>query len=303
MRRRLGIPLRQLPEPEPAYGLYQQLRVDAESRSRGFLGPDDVRRFEEIASRRGGDWCTAVLGYTFPGINYVSTIDGWHLVHADELGIDPPLPARIIQAREETAARDRERQRQETERRDRERRQWDALVAAAGVEVTVRANTRHTGTSGALRHAVPNTELLSGRSRRHLPGRGLCETPGRADPLHLSDPSDDPANCRRCLTYMEQVRALGAPVPPTAAERRLLQLVSEGAVFTFHVARRPATIRDTSQRSKGAWGHLGRKVDAAVGKLEAKGWVRRDQTYSATQDGRRGDRWRLTDTGTAALEG
>ncbi|MCG8971780.1 hypothetical protein [Streptomyces sp. CL12-4] len=73
-------------------------------------------------------------------------------------------------------------------------------------------------------------------------------------------------------------------------------------VFTFRPARGGPTIRDTSTRSNAAWGHLGRKVDTAVKKLEDKGWVRKDEEYSRTESGQLGDRWRLTDAGTAALE-
>lgn len=93
------------------------------------------------------------------------------------------------------------------------------------------------------------------------------------------------------------------PAPATAAERRLLELVKKGVVFTFRPARGGPTIRDTSTRSNAAWGALGRKVDAAVKKLEAKGWVRKDDELTRTEAGHYGDRWRLTDAGTAALEG
>ncbi|MDV6291317.1 hypothetical protein R2F25_38550 [Streptomyces sp. UP1A-1] len=102
---------------------------------------------------------------------------------------------------------------------------------------------------------------------------------------------------------MEKVRPLDAPAPPTAAERRMLELVKSGVVFTIRPARGGPTIRDTSTRSSAAWGALGRKVDAAVKKLEAKGWVRKDDTFSRTEAGHYGDCWRLTEAGTAALEG
>lgn len=291
------------PEPEPAYdlGLHQELLKDAEAKSRGPLGPADLKQMYAVAERRGSDWCTAVLGYGFSGIDRSTSVEGFVLILADELGITPPLPARIVQARQQQREREELRARQARERREREQRRWDAALAAAGVEMTVRENTRHSGVKGSLRHAAPKDDLVSGRSRRHPADRGLCETPGRSNPLVLSEPVDAPANCVRCLDYLEKVRPLDAPAPPTPTERGLLELVKAGAVFTVYV-RTGRTIRDTSERSKGAWGHFGRKVDAGVDKLQAKGWVVKDGERSATQAGHLGDRWRLTDAGTAALE-
>ncbi|MFE6639586.1 hypothetical protein ACFVFT_38270 [Streptomyces tendae] len=303
MRRRVVTVLLPHPEPEPAYDLYQEVRRDAEGRSRGPLGPEDLNRMQEVAARRGRDWCTAVLGHAFPGIDRSTSTDGWTLIVADELRLDPPLPDRVIRQRALHEEAEKLRVKQEQERQEREQRRWEAALATAGVEVTVRENTRHTGVGGSLRHAVPKTDVVSGRSRKHPAGRNLCEAPGRTNPLHLSDPVDAPANCYRCLGWMEKVRPLDAPAPPTAAERRLLELVKSGAVFTFRPARGGPTIRDTSTRSNAAWGALGRKVDAAVKKLEGKGWVRKDETFSKTEGGQYGDCWRLTDAGTAALEG
>ncbi|MET9776182.1 hypothetical protein ABZ023_18310 [Streptomyces sp. NPDC006367] len=303
MRRRVVTVVLPEPEPEPAYDLYQEVRRDADNRSRGPLGPDDLRRMNEVAGRRGYDWCTAVLGRAFPGVDRMSTVDGWTLVGADELNLDPPLPPRIVEERRLRQEAEELRARQAEERRAREQRRWDAALAAAGVEMTVRENTRHTGVRGSLRHAVPKDDLVSGRARKHPAGRALCETPGRANPLHLSDPVNAPATCHRCLDWMEKVRTLDAPAPPTAAERRLLELVNSGVVFTIRPAWGGPTIRDTSTRSNAAWGNLGRKVDAGVKKLKDKGWVRKDDEYSRTETGHFGDRWRLTEAGTAALEG
>ncbi|MGY4936239.1 hypothetical protein ACWD7T_35225 [Streptomyces sp. 900116325] len=292
------------PEPEPEYPLYQQIRVGAEHRGRGPLGPADLKLMYEVASRRGGNWCTAVLGRDFPGIDYVSSVDGFTLIAADELALDPPLPTRIVEQRKRTQEANEAREQKFRELREKEKRRWEAALAAAGVEMTVRENTRHSSVRGSLRHAVPKDELVSGRSRKHLADRGLCETPDRLSPLHLGDPVNAPANCHRCLSYMEQVRTLDAPAPPTPGERKLLQLINSGAVFTLQPGRGSRTIRDTSERSHGvAWGQLGRKVDASVRKLEKKGWVVQDHEHSRTLLGHLGDRWRLTNAGTAVLEG
>jgi len=50
--------------------------------------------------------------------------------------------------------------------------------------------------SRARRVTVPErvegkANLLSGRSRRHKAGMGLCEAPGRSKPLHLGEPIED----------------------------------------------------------------------------------------------------------------
>jgi hypothetical protein len=303
MRRRVVTALIPQPDPEPAYPEYEDVRSEARRRGGPFVNLADTDRWTEVVRRRGGDWCAAVLGKHFPGIYSISTVDGWMLIIADERDLDPPLPARIVAARKQSREAEELRTRQARERREREQRRWDAALAAAGVEMTVRENTRHTGVGGSLRHAAPKVELVSGRSRKHPADRGLCETPDRTNPLHLSDPVDAPANCHRCLDYMEKVRTLDAPAPPTPAELATLRLVRSGVVFTFRPARGGPTIRDTSQRSKGAWGHFGRKVDAAVKKLEGKGWVKKDKEHSRTEGGHLGDCWRLTEAGTAALEG
>ncbi|MEU2969066.1 hypothetical protein ABZ687_29315 [Streptomyces ardesiacus] len=303
MRRRVVTVLLPRPEPEPAYDLYQEVRKDAEGRAHGPLGPQDLNRMYEVAKRRGRDWCTAVLGHSFPGIDHSTSTDGWTLIVADELRLDPPLPDPVVRQRSLQKKAEELRAKQEQERKEREQHRWEAALAAAGVEVTVRENTRHTGVGGSLRHATPKTDVVSGRSRKHPADRALCETPGRANPLHLSDPVNAPANCYRCLGWMGKVRPLDAPAPPTPAERRTLELIKGGVVFTIRPARGGPTIRDTSARSNAAWGALGRKVDAAVEKLEAKGWVRKDDQFSKTQNDHFGDCWHLTEAGTAALEG
>ncbi|MFK0279514.1 hypothetical protein ACIQVL_03435 [Streptomyces sp. NPDC090499] len=259
---------------------------------------------EDVIQRRGRDWCTAVLGRSFPGLRYVPSSDGWMLILADERGLAPALPERIVKARAAEEARRKEGEARAAAKLEAEKRRWALITGSAPVTFTVRENTRHTGVQGPLRHITAAVDLLSGRSRLHKAGMGLCETPDRSNPLHLGAPLEDlPPTCKRCIAYADQVRALDAPAPPTPAELKMLQLVHDGVVFTFRLARGGPTIRDTSQRSTAAWGHLGRKVDAALKKLEGKGWVRKDAEHSRTEGGHLGDRWRLTEAGTAALEG
>ncbi|MGW2550090.1 hypothetical protein [Streptomyces sp. NPDC001635] len=302
-RRSIVTALLPQPEPDPAYDLFHEIRAHAERKSGGPLDPADVQRMDEVSGRRGPDWCTAVMGRYFHGVPRISTTEGWMLIIADELQLDPPLPPSIVEERRIAEEARKQREARAKERRQREQERWETAKAKAPVDLTPMENTRHTGVGGSLRHAVPAVELISGRSRKHKADRGLCETPDRANPLRLG-PADGPVNCHRCLDYTPKVRTLDAPAPPTEAEARMLKLVHDGVVYTLHPGRAAArTIRDTSEPSpSAAWGALGRKVDAQVKKLEKKGWVREDTEYSRTQGGQYGELWRLTKAGTAALE-
>lgn len=289
-------------EPEPEYDLYQELRRDAENRARGFLGPDDLAHMTEVATRRGADWCTAVLGRGFPGVTRISTVDGWTLIGADELNLDPPLPRRIVEEREAAEQQRKAKESLNAVALEMAKRRWNLLAGGAPVRLTVKENTRRTGLHGPTLHAVPDEDAVSGKTRKHLANRALCETPDRADPLHLGGPVDLPPTCVRCLDYAAKIRAANAPAPPTNAEAALLRLIASGVVVTFHV-RGGSTIRDTTERSRAAWGHLGRKLDTAVKKLERKGWVKQDHERTTTPRAGSGHLWRLTDAGLTALEG
>lgn len=293
------------PDPEPTYPEYKELRQEARGRDRGPIGGQNIAQMEDVVQRRGADWCTAVLGRHFPGLHRAPSEDGFMLIIADERGLTPELPERIVKARAAEEARRKEREAQAAAQLEAEKRRWALVTGAAPVSFAVRENTRHTGVRGSLRHITAAVDLLSGRSRRHKAGMGLCETPGRSNPLHLGEPLEDlPPTCKRCIEYAGQVRTLDAPAPPTAAETALLQLIRSGVVFTLSTGRSQPTIRDTSERSHGTrGGALGRKVDAAVKRLQDRGWVQADTEYSATQTGQHGKRWRLTDAGTNALEG
>ncbi|MFJ4880170.1 hypothetical protein ACIP93_33850 [Streptomyces sp. NPDC088745] len=305
MHRRLVVTaLLPQPEPQPTYPEYEDVRREARGRNAGPIGGRNLDRMEDVIQRRGGDWCTAVLGRHFPGLRHTPSVDGFTLLVADERGLEPELPESIVQARAAEKARRKEREAQAAAKLEAEKRRWDLVTASAPVSFSVRENTRHTGVGGSLRHVTAAVNLVSGRSRRHTAGRALCETPDRTNPLHLGGPLDDlPPTCRRCIKYAGLVRTLDTPAPPTPAEVATLRLVQSGVVFTFRPARGGPAARDTSQRSKGASGHLGRKVDAAVQKAEGRGWVEKDQQHSRTEGGHLGHRWRLTEAGTAALKG
>ncbi|MFB8120535.1 hypothetical protein ACFQ6U_13850 [Streptomyces sp. NPDC056465] len=293
--------------PEPAeaeYPEYEDVRREARGRDAGPIGGRSIARMEDVIQRRGGDWCTAVLGRHFPGLRHTPSVDGFTLLVADERGLEPELPKSIVQARAAEKARREEREAQAATKLEAEKQRWDLVTASAPVTFSVRENTRHTGIGKSLRHVTAAVDLVSGRARRHSAGRALCETPGRTNPLHLSDALEDlPPACRRCIEYAALVRTLDAPAPPTPGEAATLRLIQSGAVFTMRPGRGQPTIRDTSERSHGtAWGQLGRKADAAVKRVKKKGWVRVETEHSRTLLGHLGNRWRLTDAGTAALE-
>ncbi|MFF8696217.1 hypothetical protein ACF08W_28800 [Streptomyces sp. NPDC015144] len=260
---------------------------------------------EDVIQRRGVDWCTAVLGRHFPGLRHTPSVDGFTLLVADERGLAPELPESIVRERAAEEARRQEREAQAAAKLAAEKRRWDLVTASTPVSFSVRENTRHTGVGGALRHVTAAVDLVSGRARRHTAGRALCETPGRTNPLYLGGPLEDlPPTCRRCIEYAGLVRTLDAPAPPTPGEAATLRLIQAGAVFTVRPGRGQPTIRDTSERSHGtAWGQFGRKADAAVKRVEKKGWVAVETEHGRTLLGHLGNRWRLTEAGTAALEG
>ncbi|MFN1193342.1 hypothetical protein ACK03K_34325 [[Kitasatospora] papulosa] len=300
MRRRVVSITLPTPVPEPEYPEYDQVRTEAERRSRGPLDPGALPVMEAVARRRGDDWCTGVIGRTFGGVAYVPCADAFMLLVADEMGLEPPVPQRIAESRrlfDEQRAQERARR---EERKEHERRRWELALSTCTVSVTVRANLNRGG-SRALDHAVPDVPVRSSRGM-HEAGRALCER--KRNPRQLGEPiPDGVATCQNCVTYVAEIRPVDAPAPATKAERALLQLVVDGVVFTMRHARGGLTARVTTERSSSAGGGQGRSVNAAVAKLETKGWIAADTEYSATPDGGFGYRWRLTDAGTAELAG
>lgn len=128
---------------------------------------------------------------------------------ADAMNLDPPLPRRIRGWREEERARQAEREQHRRAQDDRDRQLWQEVVDQCQVQVEVRPNThgRRYGDGfrdAPLRHVVALQPARSGR-RRHLPGRALCETSQRSKPLMLGDPVEQPATCKRCLSFTAQV--------------------------------------------------------------------------------------------------
>jgi hypothetical protein len=194
----------------PGYPEYGQVLAAASAMS-PFISPAELAVMEDVARRRGPDWCASVTGAPFGGLRSTPVREARMLVVADGLGLTPPAPGWL--AREREAARARAAaagaRAAAAARRDAER--WAAARAAAeqaGVPVEVRVNaagaTIRAGAREHLAHVVP---LVAARSSRrvHPAGRPLCEAPGRARPLVLGEPTARPATCVRCLDYAGRV--------------------------------------------------------------------------------------------------
>lgn len=199
--------------PAPDYPEYQALLEEARRRSRGPINPRDIRyggRYDQVALRRGYDWCLSVLGH-FPGILSISHTECELLVVADERNIDPPLPARIAAAR---GAADKHRADRAAARAaavEVDQATWAAVRTQARVPLQVFLNPTarvRNGFDQYLGHAVPDVDCYSARGRRHLAGRALCESEQRGKPLRLKErPSPDaPVTCVRCLSWATKVR-------------------------------------------------------------------------------------------------
>lgn len=201
--------------PPPTYPEYEELLAQAR---RNASGPVDARTFpakQEIMRQRGDDWCLAVLGKYAYHLGMISAVEAELIVLADARDLNPPLPPWVLEGREETARREKALEEQRAERRRRDKEAWDAAREQSPVELEVRANTktrsRYDVGRDSLRHAVPAVEVVSGRRRRHLAGRALCETVTRAKPLVLGEPTTDPATCKSCLEHAPKIRAVEVP--------------------------------------------------------------------------------------------
>ncbi len=199
--------------PPPAYPEYERLLEAAQTQARRPVNPATLWLPDHIATRRGDDWATAVIGRPYRGLQSVSSVEAKLIVLADAAGVDPELPQWLADERAETAARQAEQDRRKAEARQREADAWAAAVKACPVPLEVRENTNSRGygnRAGALCHAVPTADAVSGTRRQHPAGRPLCVTAARR-PMPLSEPVDEPATCVRCLGWAGKIRLAGAP--------------------------------------------------------------------------------------------
>jgi len=194
--------------PPPDYPEYPELLEAARAAARGFVDPARVHIPDAIATRRGWDWATAVIGRPYHGPRSVSSVEAKLIELADVADIDPALPQWLLVERAESAAREHERKQQLAAARARQELVWADARAACAVPLEVRANTNSRAYGErreALRHAIPLAAAVSGARRAHPAGRPLCVTAGRR-PMPLGEPVDDPATCVRCLDWCGKVR-------------------------------------------------------------------------------------------------
>ncbi|GAA2964913.1 hypothetical protein ACFPN0_32500 [Kitasatospora cinereorecta] len=192
------------------------LRERARREAGPFVDPKVVYAPRPFHNR---EWAAAIVGDT------AFSLGDWPTMYLLAIAMDaepePPvtraqLAAQVaIEERARSAEANRALREQRTAERHRaEAAAWVAAVRTCLVKVVVRENRYGRVRGGArerLRHVVPLGEVFSGRRRRHLAGRALCETPGRAKPLALDeDPIDAPATCQRCLAYVSQIRMAAA---------------------------------------------------------------------------------------------
>jgi hypothetical protein len=188
------------------YPEYEDLAALAQRRSRGFTDPAQLGARQQMMSRRGADWCTAVLGRSVgTSLHGVSVFEVELLVAADEADIDPPLPEHILQSRAQARELRRLQDDQYERLRLRDEQAWEQALSQCSISIEVRANVngRRYGTglnSGPLRHVVTLVPAHSGK-RVHLQDRALCETSERHKPLVLGSAVQEPATCVRCLKY------------------------------------------------------------------------------------------------------
>lgn len=206
--------------PQVAYDGYGELREAARRRNGGLADPREIPALERLMRERGRDWCSSVLGYPVEGgLRSISSLDADMLAVARERGLDPPLPGWLAQWKAESAETQRLRDQARDQAQQRDRDRWAAAVAACKVSVEVRPNVHgrryRSVLGGTLRHVVPLADAISGRSRSHQAGRALCETPTRAKPLVLGEPTDEPATCVSCIAYAAKIRPGETNDPPS----------------------------------------------------------------------------------------
>ncbi|MGC5266724.1 hypothetical protein ACPXCO_37555 [Streptomyces cyaneofuscatus] len=204
-----------------------------------------------------------------------------------------------IDQREALARYEQERAEERRRWQERERELWERITASAPFALTVRTDARST-LDVPLRHAAAAIDLLTGDRRQHPAGRALCEGITRTHLMSLSEPVDAHATCHRCVHAAAVVRPADGPEPPTKRERRELERVEAGAVFTVEHTE-GSEIRDTSGQSRSPGGDQGRKVSAVMKRLHARGWVEPDAEATDSLRGGHGWRWNLTSLGAAAL--
>lgn len=196
------------------YPEYESLTARAAASVRadgGLVDPAKLRKVERLA--RPQDWRLAVLGHA----DRPSLIEMHLLLLADEAGVNPPLPADIIEQRAVIEARRRADNDAAATRRRTISAEWSALVKALPVPVGVAYNYSgpnhlENWTQGAD-HVILRADLTAGRLHRKA-GQALCTTPS-TDGHQLFDEPDEPdqrtPTCKACIRIACRVAGLTAP--------------------------------------------------------------------------------------------
>ncbi|GAB2740496.1 hypothetical protein [Amycolatopsis magusensis] len=191
--------------PRPGKPLFEVLS-DAVFRG-AFAGADHT-----VAGRRAVAAAVAAEAHYHLGreieLRYLDAAD-----HTSGMWAHPVMQAVIADIREQLRERDAEL----WEAVDPgEQQRWDRNRAVLPIIVRVRPEaSRHGGTHGQARHAVPDTDTRG--SRRHRGGRALCESASRPAPMPLGPVTVAPPDCPRCLTHLRRIaerHGLTLEVPP-----------------------------------------------------------------------------------------
>lgn len=194
--------------PEPAYPEYQLIRQMAHHHR--FVTRADIEAARDALAAHDARWVWAVLGYAAPtAIDVLPATEAHMLAEAHRLGLDPPLNATLAAwtAASDAARTARDAARAEARRTAQARYGVALSTCMVPVDAAVNVNSRRRGTrhEAALVHAIPAVTAMSGTARRHLSGRGLCETAFKGRVMRTA-PSGGPVTCMSCLAYMTTIR-------------------------------------------------------------------------------------------------
>lgn len=190
-----------------------ELRARARREAGPFVDPRLLPGLQAKTARAYPEWVSAILGRQVHDVRRVSWAELVLLGMASDAEPEPPVPARVLAAREQIAIEERQRAGWLEEKR----REWATLRASLPVKVSVAYN--YSGPhhyefhlSGA-NHIILREPLLVGRLRRDA-HRSLCWTPSRAKHLlfaHIDDPADRARvpNCKACLRVAVRIAQSG----------------------------------------------------------------------------------------------
>lgn len=213
------------PPDYPQYpGLLAQATLYAKQQSM-FIDPRAILRAEQVIGRRGADWATSVLGFSYWGLRNISTTEMYLLLCADEADITPSLPADVAAHRQALAQAQEDKELAAAQRAAAVDAEWAALLAALtglGIEVAVAHNYksgRHceSGFVQGADHILPQVPFTAGRLAR-LQYQAFCATRSTEHNLYFPYAAGDPTEtvgrrptCKRCIRLACKITSLQAP--------------------------------------------------------------------------------------------